>query len=211
MKEVKIPEHVRTDPEALDPFTKRNWDHVDRSVRGWASGFMKLEKYVNRRIDEQPFRVLFLPLMLGKLNGQDFRDAYYAWLKVAGNEWGEVDVVNVRGEVVATVPAFNDLSRFSPLTAGQMALPEKIDHALRLGTINPNIGRAKFADTMNTALATMHDPEAYATCQAKWTKFFAYFGHHFDGPKGVAAEPEKLQNTPTTRGGPQDTDIEVDW
>jgi hypothetical protein len=211
MKDIKIEQDV--DPSTMDPFTRRNWDRVKQKTDQWKDGFSRLEQRVNRRFPEDRFRIFFLPLMLGKLNQEDFKAAFNEWLRIAGNEWCEVDLVNRAGAVVATVPAFNDMNRFSPPVEDRTRLPDKVAYADNMNKVNPNVARAMFSDVLLGALGSLYDKEAFSVCQQKWAKMFAYFGYHFSENGEIGAlSPEgevlKINNKPSSA---VDDDIEVEW
>lgn len=160
-------------------------------------------------IDEIMFREVFLPYFAGDEHPKYPNVTASHWLRISGNIFRTVDIINLQGEKILTVPPMLDreiIHLKDPLSISEDrpegARGDRINHVWRTVTMlrqrSGVTAENYFLDAIQGRLVTSDAKEAILLHARRWNEIFEYYGREIPFPQLKALdEGQTLEKTET--------------
>lgn len=147
---------------------------VDRAESSsYIDDLIKTVDLPNPKIPENVFKELFYPYLIGDKESSDDNQVLAHWCGVVGSASQEVDIVNVKGDVLFTVPPVYDTSVIA--TTDKLPLPSFGAIFTELGEqamIHPDIARGYFKE----AIVPKFQSKVGETDMSAWIPALTFYG-----------------------------------
>lgn len=169
-----------------------------QEITSVAASLSEIENGDRPRLQEFIFREVFLPFFSGSETPKYVVDVG-TWLATARSPYQSVDITDVTGEVLFTVPPLYDRGAIDATNqVNQKPVDHVVKSATQLSRLSPNQGSAYLKSELTKRVQAMKVPVNVVGHFDTWNKIFARYGL----PPLLA-----LENTDSTEstGAPSDT------
>ena len=174
-----IPKVKPLDPSNLSPIAKARWTEVSKRIS-------TLNKAVNnarplRTITETFFISRFLPYFAGEEKPENMAEMRSLWLQVAGDVYGEVEILDKENKVVQVVPPLGNratLKMLDKTADNDFAL--LATKAVAKGSLSTDLGDHILLEGLNKTVATRKElSSTNAELTTRWEALLKHYGKGF--------------------------------
>lgn len=219
---------------AVDP--AENWLHTELSelIKDIEEGVQAANQLTRPSVDARMFHDVFLPFFAGDAAPKYPNVSMQHWMRIAMNPFQEVDIVDVKGHVLATVPPLHDRTAIGPTDATgsegvhRNRLMHVYSNVILLAGRSPKSAEAYFAEEIQGRMQKGIDKHPAIRYAQMWNRVYELFERELPYPaaedfvlddegrilsiKGVAPDDFGTETTPvetSPTGQDDDEDFEI--
>jgi hypothetical protein len=153
--------------------------------------------YERAKLPEDLFVRNFLPFFLGKIDIKTNPDFLPTWISIAGSPSAEVEIIDTRGKVLFTVPAFIDSTIIgSKDETGGFSFADIVRMGKLYGNITPSLGANTLKDGFADKLSRLSKKsEVFDKNKQTWEIIFSrYIKPEESNQTGLSAKKSTTSN-----------------
>jgi hypothetical protein len=174
--------------QPIDPAEERN-SRLAQQIDDISSQLATVAVTDNARLSERHFTQIFLPFFAGDKTLMYPVDMTH-WLNTAGGPYREVEVIDLTGTVLFTVPPIFDRAAINATSDGK-PIAHVVATATQYARIHPIQGQAYLSAELTQRALVMKVPSAVMYHLEVWNKIFQRYGRP---PLISVDEPEPDKN-----------------